>query len=322
MKRITLPLILFLALLAAVNAALLFLSRSTQRGVLLSALRRPSDANILIVGNSLMNAGIDPQTLESGQSRGLRTFDATLGQSSPIDHALIAREALAHQPEVKWLVYGYFDDQLNHDPSLAAAELSGNRAFVFYFPSDAADLMQHPDPWTRARLHLFGALPMLRERSALWMKVEKVRRQLSEVGMPKHETNRFGRAEDFAALDTPVEDFIPRARAVLESDSGLFKPTRAILATAKEHGVRVVIVEMPMRSTHRQGLYATPEWKALREANMQWLADAGATYVTATEWIADSGFNDPVHMSPEGAREFSAKLLDTLAELGAGQPQR
>jgi len=72
---------------------------------------------------------------------------------------------------------------------------------------------------------------------------------------------------------------------------------------------------MPMPNGHRRGLYATPEWQSLRARNIQWVKAAGGEYLTATDWVPDTGFSDPVHMNQEGARVFSRKIAQHLLTL-------
>lgn len=313
MQKFLIGAAVFFCAIVLINVGLDLASRKTQRAQLLSRLEEKSEVaspNVLFFGNSLMDAAYSREVFDG--SRDVRTLDAPLGQSGPLEHALILRHVLEHQPTIRRAVYGYFDDQLNQEIPVGFADLVGNRALAYSFPNTAADLIDPRDSFLRMRLSIVSVFPMIRERSTMWMRVEKLRRQLEEIGMPVKKRNRFGRIEDFAMLDTPVEHFVPRARAIIEERRGLSRPIRDLFRTARAHDVELVIVEMPMPAQHRSGLYATPEWIELRALNRRWIAKEGGRYITATDWIADSGFTDALHMNDDGARRFSERMLEEV----------
>ena len=85
-------------------------------------------------------------------------------------------------------------------------------------------------------MHILGHIPMFCERSSLWGKVDLLRRSLADVGMPKHKMNRFGRIEDFSALEMKdTESFNRRCRAILNNRAGFSEPIRGIL---RSHGMQ------------------------------------------------------------------------------------
>ncbi len=158
---------------------------------------------------------------------------------------------------------------------------------------------------------------MLAERSSLWGKVEMLRRYFEEIGMPKHKTNRFGRVEDFGALEPKdVGSFNARCRTIVRCQSGFSPPIREIMVLARQHGARVILLEMPMPRRHRELFYSQPAWAELRQ-HIQMSAQAEqAVCLSASDWMPDDkDFEDATHLNEQGARKFSAKLAIALASL-------
>ncbi len=311
MRRLLVSVGVFVLALVSVNVGLHFAARHTQRGQFMEELARPSDIPaVLCLGNSLMDAAFDREVLASAE--GTRFINTSLGQTTPLEHALMVRYALEHQPKAEHVIYGYFDDQLNLVPTTEFQDFTGNRALVYEFPRLAADLSMSDDLLLRPHLYFVSLLPMVRERSSLWVRVEKLRRELDQIGMPEVEVNRFGRVEDFAFSGTSLDDFKSRMGEIVKNRSGLSVPVRDIFAQAHEAGVRVTVLEMPMPTHHRKTHYATDEWQELRALNRRWIEEAGGEFLAATDWVPDDGFSDAMHLNAEGAGTFSRRLLREL----------
>ena len=191
----------------------------------------------------------------------------------------------------------------------------GNRALSYYFPKEAAGFYAPGSRIESWRLAILGHIPMLSERSSFWGKVELLRRFLAEIGMPKHKTNRFGRAQDFAALEPKdVVSFTERCNDVLRQQKEFSAPIKEIFRLAREHGAKLILLEMPLPSRHRELFYSSPVWAQMR-AHLRSVADReGAIYISASDWIQnDSNFEDATHLTEQGARLFSQKLALTLS---------
>src|SRR5207237_10699942 len=120
-----------------------------------------------------------------------------------------------------------------------SSALVGNRALSCYFPADAASFYAPGSTLKRWQLELTGRIPMIAERSSAWSKIELLRRSIEEVGMPPKKTNRYGRVEDFGALEaSDVQSFNARCDNVLKGRSGFSAPIQAILWLAREHCAR------------------------------------------------------------------------------------
>src|SRR5262249_45425567 len=155
------------------------------------------------------------------------------------------------------------------------------------------------------------------DRSSLWDKVELFRRQIDEVGMPKHAVNRFGRVADFGALEAnDVPSFKQRCEAVLHSHQQFSPPVQAIINLARQHGIKVFFVEMPMSPRHRDTFYSLSVWTEMRAHLQSLAAEQDAVYIAASGWIPeDSSFEDTVHLNERGARAFSAELASTMSQM-------
>ena len=324
-RTLGLPLVLLVAALVGYNLVIARTARSSQRRQLLARIAKiPADTDCLFLGNSLVEAGCDIQSFQAGwpdAKTAPKALNVALGATSPVEHFLILQRALQNRPHLKYVVYGFFDDQLNTTPSGAWSDLVGNRALSYYFPDDAAE-MYAPGSWLkRWQLRLTARLPMLAERSSLWGKVDALRRSLDEIGMPRHKMNRFGRVENFGALEAAdAASFERRCRAVTDVQKGFSRPVQEIIRMSRQNGATVILVEMPMPSRHRNLFYSSPAWIVLRDHLKSLANHESALYVPASDWILDdSDFEDATHLNEEGAKLFSRKLAQVVAQFSDAQ---
>jgi hypothetical protein len=308
-----------LGILAAYNLVIARAARTSQRQQMLVRLERiPPDTDCIFLGNSLVEAGCDMGAFCSAWPHGrqpLSPVNLALGATSPVEHDLILRQALRQDLHLKYLIYGFFDDQLNAMPRGDWSDLLGNRAFSYYFAAQAAALYAPGSRLKPLEMEAVGHIPMLCERSSFWGKVEMLRRCLGGLGMPRQRTDRFGRVGDFTALEAKdVGSFNLRCRAVLDHHGGFSAPIRDIIRLAQAHGATVVLLEMPLPSRHRRRFYSSPDWLRLR-TRLQGLASrAHAYYLDASDWVPnDADFDDATHLSAHGARFFSRRLAPAIA---------
>jgi len=326
--RLLIPIAIALMIMLAYNAAIAIAAKKTQRQHLLSAIEQlPPATDCLFLGNSLMEAGGDPGAFESSwvaTNSPPMAANLGLGATTPVEHYLILKQALSRPVHVKYVIYGFFDDQLNAAPDGAWEDLVGNRAFSYYFPKEAAAFYAPHSRFTEWRMEMTEHIPMVAERSSLWDRVELVRRQLDEIGMPKQKVNRFGRMGDFNALEAKdAPDFTRRCDAIVRGGKGFSAPIQAMIDLAQEHGAKFLLVEMPMSPRHLETFYSLPVWTELR-AHLQSLARAQhVTYITASDWVTDGGsFEDTVHLNEQGARIFSARLGAALSQMSFGNTNK
>lgn len=319
-RRLFIPIAIVLVFLAIYNVLIYFAAKKTQRQHLLRAIDNlPPSTECVFLGNSLIEAGCDAAVFESSWSHGGGSpvaMNLGLGATTPVEHYLILKRAFSRPNHIKFVIYGFFDDQLNVDPSGGWDDLIGNRAFSYYFPKQAAAFYAPDSRLTEYRLEATAHFPMLAERSSLWDKVELFRRQLEQIGMPEQKVNRFGRVADFSALEAKdAPSFIHRCDAIVRGRKGLSAPILAMIALAHEHGAKFYFVEMPMSPRHRQTFYSLPVWARMR-AYLQSLAGRQhVTYIAASDWVPEgTDFEDTVHLNERGARAFSARLGAVMSQ--------
>jgi hypothetical protein len=264
-------------------------------------------ATDLFLGNSTMAAGLD-ETSFAEAFPGSRPLNLGLGSSSPVEHYLIyLKQDRHHNANV---YYGFLDTQLTDQPEGSWSTLVGNRAMSYYAGVDVAiGFYAADEPIKAAILRVVARTPMLVDRYAIWSKVELLRRKLGALGMPQLQTNRFGRAADFALLEPADEKaFARRCRADAENGVPLNAAVTAILRHAREQSVSAFIIEMPLPQQHRQRFYGTDDWNAYRTYVDALISKEGAVLVPAADWVTDDGFADNLHLNAAGAKSFSSRL--------------
>ncbi len=284
---------------------------------MLRRLNATTDITHLALGNSLMAAGFDAAAFDRDM-KPLRVvaFNAALGATDPVEHLMLLRRALSRDPTVTTVIYGFFDFQLTGPPVAANSDFIGNRAASYYLEPELA--LQYYDLKLRDRLQfdLMRHVPILVERGTIWEKVELIRRAMSQLGMPPVATNRMGQVSDFALLEaeSPAAFAAHCDRAIAEH-AQLNAPIAQIIGQSKQHGARVVIVEMPMHPSHRQTFYSLPAWNKYRDYVRSLVEQAGGKYLNASDWIEHADeFADHLHLSAAGADDFSRRLADYVRD--------
>jgi hypothetical protein len=276
----------------------------------------PPVIDILGVGNSLMAAGFDRAAVQrtfQTVGRAVVAINGALGASGTIEHLDLTRLALRRHT-VRDLVYGFSDQQMSPEPPLTNADLIGNRSMLYYDEPQLTLRYARFDWMDRVEFETYRCCALFQERSAIWAKVEKMRRAMQEVGMPHQETNQFGRKADFDLLEANgPEQFEQRCQAVMRSGDYLSPALQELFRETQAHGSRVTVVEMPMHSSHLTRFYDLPIWAEYLVRNRAAVEGAGGTYIDASRWIPDdSDFQDHIHLSRSGAARFSQMLAEHL----------
>ena len=273
----------------------------------------------LALGNSLIAAGFDPPAFDASMApQPAVAFNAGLGASATVEHLMILQRALRDEKKVQVVIYGFFDFQLTDAPSATLTDFFGNRAAAFYLDPGLALRTYQMSPSDRLEFDLLRHVPMVVERAGIWANVEKMRRAMGEVGMPPADSNRFGRAGDFALLEArSPADFASQCE--LGQKASLSQPVLEMIADAHARGAQVVVVEMPMHPYHQSHFYALDAWDKYRGHLRKLVEAQHATYLNAADWIRDANeFADHLHLTPSGARDFSRRLAAKIREMGIG----
>jgi len=318
-KRLWISVGVLLGALVVFNGIIDLMARSSQRGRLLQQIARISPATkCLFLGNSLMEAGMDTSAFQSGwrdTARAPSVINLALGGTSPAEHSFILERALQRVDHPNYLIYGFFDDQLTGPQQGRLSDLVGNRALSYYFPKQAAGYYSPGSKLRAWQLGFIGHIPMLAERSMLWSRIELLRRALGDIGLPKQKANRYGRVQDFAALEPKdAASFQERCESVVREQKDFSAPVRDIIQRSQEHGAKAILVEMPLPSRHRQTFYSSSAWQDMQRHLRSCAVKQHALYVSASDWIQDDDcFEDATHLNEKGAQLFSRKLAAALS---------
>lgn len=306
-------------LFGLLNVGVAVLGRNSIPRQIASRIETTRGLNCLALGNSLMEAGFHPPTFEAASKSRNRNaiiaVNAGMGSSYPVEHMLFLRRAFQKRKDLECVIYGFFDFQLMDQPRTKIGELIGNRAMLYYFEPNIVPRYYEWGLLERLEFHAARMFPAIEERGAIWAKVEKFRRLLSGIGMPREDTNRFGRTADFTLLEaSDASQFARDCDRAIDSRRELSKPIEAMVALARQHGARISMIEMPMSPAHVARFYNTPAWRRYRTYLRDLLASHGAEYVVASDWITDERlFEDHLHLGAAGAIAFSQKLGQNLA---------
>lgn len=281
---------------------------------LMARARQSPDAAVLAIGNSLVAAGFNEPVFDRAMqlppSQG--SLNLALGYSTPVEQLLFLRYALRQKIHPKLIVYGFYDLQLSTPIRLTTREFIGNRAVLYYLEPEYGRRFYYLSLHDRIEFEIMRHFPMLVDRSAFWAKVERLRRDVGQQGMPVERNNQFGRADDFSLLEwSSAENFVQACDIAASED--LITPVQEIVRRGSEAGAKMVFVEMPMRPAHVRSFYDTPAWRNYREHIRGLVEPSGVRYIDASHWIVDSAlFADALHLGPEGATRFSQRLGEEL----------
>ncbi len=308
-RRLFAQVLVFAAAFAGLNRIVVRLDRDAiGRLYVVEALAEPP-ADVIVVGNSTMVAAFGEREFRAAAGRS--GLNVAVGATSPVEQLAAARAVLPRHPGAT-LVVGYLETQLTDAPQGRYADLTGTRAMIYEFGPDlAAEYYAPDDPLKRLGLRLAAGLPVLHARGALWGRVERVRRHLGAVGLPRAVDGRFGRADDFAILYPDPDEFAGRAGRHADDRVPFAGPVAAMFRLGYAGGV--VLVEMPMPGPYRARYTGTPEYDRYRTHVRTLATAAGGRVIRADDWVPDAEFEDALHANRAGRAAFTPRLA---AELG------
>ncbi len=304
-SRLILQLAVWAVAFVAINLVVARASRNAIPRVMARTIDGSPPVTDLFVGNSLMQLGMDVAEYEAAHP-GRRALNVGV-PSQPPEHAILFRRAARLRP--RRVFYGFSIQQLTSPAQWGTwHDLIGPRSLCYYMDRELAIRYLAPaDPLLAWQIRILGHVPAFVERATLWLRVEKLRRRLGAIGLPPEKSSRSGRARDFEA--TSFEDeasFRRECREAVARGDGLLPPVSDILSLSREIGAGVAVVEMPMPSDRRRRLFDSPEWAAYRRRMAELVRRDGGTYIDASDWIGDDGFEDPVHPGSTGRASLHA----------------
>ncbi len=159
------------------------------------------------------------------------------------------------------------------------------------------------------------------DRGTLWERVEKFRRTLSAEGMPPQKANSMGRSIDFAMLEISECARVHCGMRARKAQSPHSVGARDCVAgvSGGQPGSTSLRCQCP-RCTSTT-FYDQPEWANGYRVHLQdMLGGLGAKYIDASHWMPDeSSFADPLHLTYDGAKQFSERLGAFLQKANQSQ---
>ena len=299
------------AVLACANAVVGTLTQHSVSRRILADARSSGSAETIALGNSLVRSGFNAEEFaEAQRSRGAHSAasNMAMGASTPPEHLLLLRAALRADDRAQLLLYGFYDFQLTDAVSFKFSEMIGNHDLLYYDEPEFARRYYSMSRYDAAGFEIARHFPLLAERGAIWAKVERWRRAISQQGMPSQATNQFGRVADFTLLEAKSQDeFVKHCERA--SQEPLNAAVQEIIREAQERHLRVVFLLMPLPPRHVQTFYDTPAWEGYQRHLRELLAKQNVEVVDASRWFPEANkFGDALHLNEEGAKEFSRRL--------------
>ena len=317
-----LALLLTVLCLLAINIAFGVWSTRTPFSRKLNAIDSQSGAEVLFLGNSLLDGRIDGDIFK--KEANLIAVNAALGASDPAEHYLLFRYSLERDPKIRQVVIGFYDFQLTDSFGSKLSDLVGNRALALDSRISAPDA-RHIYHFGIADYLAFRTLrvfPMLAASSVVWQRIELLRRELGGIGMPHQASSSWGRATDFKALEADtLEDFDREANRFGGNAAVLNEPLESIVEEARARKCQVVFLLMPASPYHRGTYYLRPSWKEYLLALKPTMAAEQVDFIDASLWFPlEDQFEDRLHLKKEQKDVLSKRLADALAGMAEPQP--
>lgn len=306
-----------LAIVAIGNFVVQRLTAHTVSRRLLAETREAGHAQIIALGNSLMRSGFVPETFSQPASpRGQSpAFNLAMGASTPVEQLLLLRAGLQSFTSPRLLLYGFYDFQLTDPVSYSNADIIGNHDILYYQEPEFARRYYQMSGYESAAFEIDRRVPLLAERGAVWAKVELLRRELGQQGMPAQAANQFGRVADFTLLEAKSREEFEQ-HCVKASKAELNASVAQIIREAQQKGVKVVFVVMPMPPKHIRAFYDSAGWNTYHLHIKELLRAQNTAYLDASRWIRDARkFGDALHLTPAGAEDFSRHLGELCSNL-------
>jgi len=280
------------------------------------------NVDVLFIGNSTTQAGIDPATFDAVRSAigaGGSSFNASIEGVPPSVNkeflrmylrfvkpqtvliGLTAQDLNANSPWARDM-----DDRAGHSINLQAGARDSLMGYVLAFLLDNSELFRY-----RYVLHQM----LLRGGS-----------------YPPHPDVYFD-ARGFHAIDRSLADFSPSERLQAQNRAGVlnYNPQgeqadalKEMIATIRSHGAQAVLVNMPLSDHYYANFDSPDDYQIYRDA-LQRLADGLAVPLWDSEALpeenqfGDSEFGDLNHLNKVGAERMSAMLAQRYAAFSAAQ---
>jgi hypothetical protein len=295
----------------------------------LEAIRLAQNPNLLFLGNSLLDHGVDELALlQAARDGSLKPLDGALGGTRPPEHRLLFEYAVRTHPGIRTLVVGIYDFQITESDRTEIADLNGNRMVGVErrFPLSEVASDYGFGPLDQLELEALRWLPLVANRDNAWQYVDRMRglrcvmqlrQSMESMGMLPASTNSVGSAYGLPALESAnLSEFDTNARAFIEHPDHFNTSYESIFNQAHGAGMKVVIVVMPMSPYHRATFYVRPLWRSYVSLLADLAARRNIRFIDGSDWAPlPEDFGDHVHMNSQGIHNFSIHMGDELFKI-------
>lgn len=268
---------------------------------------------LLFIGNSRIDNGIDPHTVSRALGRDpAYSFNLGLpGANALIYHGIVERlnaQGLLGPRHVRTVVLGLDESALQEDNSLGYATFLADRAALW-------QAGRYQD-WLGSYLRLWsysGNLRQLREPDKALRFIEATFRPLEPVGGGA--AAHLGYRAGFGAAQNAAQVASQESAAQQPPAPGVEAFLWRAIDRLQGQGVRVLVAILPLRDRPSAFFDARPAAAPYR-ALLARLQQRGVVVLPPPEGYAPSEFVNAGHLNDRGAQRFSAELGRQLAKLG------
>lgn len=279
------------------------------------------DACVATFGDSRMVAGVVSREFTRELARlGKPSCHAALaiGGAEIVAQYLTLRRYLEQAQRKPRLIVLGITLEATLDKHLPPDDLVGNEALVLGWSRPSDVMLIYPD---FPRGHFDDGFRFLTSRafattaygSLLWSKVRNAQDRLVQHG-PAEVRNRFGGVEDMAELAVNFRQNLSERVNAFPERIAVHAAFVAFTASARDHGVPVLVVEVPMPSVYASTLATLPNANPLRsELKRLTGSESGYADLSRPVWLSDAAFDDPLHLGRDAATIFSRDLASAVA---------
>jgi hypothetical protein len=280
--------------------------------------------NVVILGDSRMVQGVDPEVMNDLLGRAGRREKVAFLPIGAVDlpgQALALRQFFRADAEASLVVLGFSSTLLvpSREPHRDPDDMVGNLAVELSW-SDAGDVrtffpgfpFRHPDAGIRFLLSRGSALGTC--RSLAWFRASSLRDKL--VGRKKRPMNQFGAIEDMKLL---VDSFATTSLDALSSwCPGQKQATwfQQIAESAKAHGASLLVVDIPMPRRYRDQIASHSRFNSYTAALKEQLRWDNISYAnfSVLEAVSAEDFPDGIHLGSDGRDRFTRVLSAVVVQ--------
>ena len=272
--------------------------------------------DVVFVGSSVVEEGIDPVTFNSVSNR--TAYNAALGAASMRSLEGFVTEVVVPLTQPDTIVIGVTARDLN-DRGISQADffdrLSGSHGMLMArTPQNPLEWVEN---WLFRHLAIFRLRPLLRDPARLFAAASGTDDQ-PELDSP--EPGPFGsdRTYEGEPYDNSAawgQPWVARQVNNFSMGGTELESLRRLLSEMREEGVRVVVVNMPVSDDFADYLPDPSRDMATFDRLLETTArEYDATYLDAQDLFSVEDFRDPAHLKPDAAAELTALLDDAISQ--------